>query len=474
MSTTHSTNGMRWPLLAGGCLLVAGIVAGVAALFLAGGVDKGADDKDSSPEELRFVLETDRESDAETTDQVDEAIDKGVAWLKKQLREGKIKYGRGYEWGTNALVGLTLLECGVSPTDAAVRRAIQGVYGKEGADGWKKSPRTYSIAIGILLLDRLMEHGEVDGAERVKHGKLLRTLALHLIANQHPTGNWTYDLKTLSAEEERQVEKAARAGTYDPADVLGKISTRHDNSLAQFAVLALWAAHKHDVPVAQAILIEEKRLRDQQNDDGSWDYGPGMRGTPAMTCSGLIGLAAAAGIRAEVAESNPSVAMPTRRVLDDPAVKRGLTYLGDTLEPRDDWKRWRELGEQLTAAGRLDTPEARRKALDDVHRQRKEFLADMKKKGVFFTREDKNPEVLYFLWSLERTAVIYGLDRFGDCDWYDWGRRSILARQKPDGHWRDQYPTVPDTCFALLFLRRSNLVQDLSARVQRARDSQVP
>jgi hypothetical protein len=37
-----------------------------------------------------------------------------------------------------------------------------------------------------------------------------------------------------------------------------------------------------------------------------------------------------------------------------------------------------------------------------------------------------------------------------------------VASQKADGSWDDRFPGVPDTCFALLFLKRANLVKDLT------------
>src|SRR5262249_19240609 len=68
---------------------------------------------------------------------------------------------------------------------------------------------------------------------------------------------------------------------------------------------------------------------------------------------------------------------------------------------------------------------------------------------------------LYFLWSLERVAVIYDLKKVEGKDWYAWGSAILLASQRPDGSWQDRFPGVPDTCFALLFLRRANLAKAL-------------
>src|SRR5207249_4497808 len=73
---------------------------------------------------------------------------------------------------------------------------------------------------------------------------------------------------------------------------------------------------------------------------------------------------------------------------------------------------------------------------------------------------------LYFLWSVERVAVLYQLKTIGKKDWYGWGVELLLPRQQSDGSWStNSYhgsSATIDTCLALLFLKRANLVQDLS------------
>src|SRR5207244_9066291 len=69
----------------------------------------------------------------------------------------------------------------------------------------------------------------------------------------------------------------------------------------------------------------------------------------------------------------------------------------------------------------------------------------------------------YFLWSLERVAVAYGVPAVGNKDWYNWCAPGLLAAQQRDGGWRGKFGADIDTCFALLFLRRANLAEDLTA-----------
>ena len=69
---------------------------------------------------------------------------------------------------------------------------------------------------------------------------------------------------------------------------------------------------------------------------------------------------------------------------------------------------------------------------------------------------------LYFMWSLERVGVAYGLETIGDVDWYEWGATKILASQKSDGSFEGNYSVQAATAFAVLFLKKTNFVADLS------------
>ena len=68
----------------------------------------------------------------------------------------------------------------------------------------------------------------------------------------------------------------------------------------------------------------------------------------------------------------------------------------------------------------------------------------------------------YFLWSLERVAVAFSLDKIDGLDWYLLGCRRILPAQMPTGFWTGRYGNEIDTSLALLFLSRSNFTKDLT------------
>jgi hypothetical protein len=355
---------------------------------------------------------------------IDEAIVNGVWYLRDHPWGDDPPDLKGYGLTVSmaALPGLTLLECGVPSGDPLVQKAAELVR--------TKAPRavtncdTYQITLAILFLDRLGEYRDSD---------LIKFLALRLVAGQRLSdGGWDYacpQLDQATTEDllqhlrdpgqtlEQWRETALKSKPFDPG--------RSDNSNTQFAVLALWVASRHGVAIDKSIALVEKRFRNAQRSngadatgkslDGSWTYiPPNDNGAwmewPSMTCSGLLGLAIAHGVKQAAAEKQ-------QKPLDDPAIQRGLAMLGRSID---------QPGEKR----RLD---------------------------------------LYFLWSLERVAVLYNVEKIGDKDWYAWGSEALLQGQWADGSWQGNQLTgnspIVATCFALLFLKRANLAQDLTDKL---------
>jgi hypothetical protein len=211
-----------------------------------------------------------------------------------------------------------------------------------------------------------------------------------------------------------------------PADApLVDPKARTDNSNTQFAILAMWTAQRHDVPVRRTLQLIVKRFRESHDPDGGWVYGyakPGnAESTPAMTCSGLAGLAVGFGLTdAKRAGNKDDEKLVTH------AFRCLMKFVG---EPSEKWDK--------------------RVALV----------------------ENNN---LYYLWSIERVAVMYNLPTLGDRDWYRWGAEILVTNQAQSGlhtgAWVNGGNTiladpVVNTSFALLFLRGANLTADLTDRL---------
>jgi hypothetical protein len=79
---------------------------------------------------------------------------------------------------------------------------------------------------------------------------------------------------------------------------------------------------------------------------------------------------------------------------------------------------------------------------------------------------DRASVVPYYFWTLERVGVLYTATKIGGKDWYQWGAELLVDNQGADGSWNMNYGPWADTAFCLLFLKRANLVEDLSSKVE--------
>ncbi len=380
---------------------------------------------------------------AQRRQKVKEAIERGVAYLKRELGAKPFRtayrYLGGTDLGAAALAGLTLLECGVPKNDPDVVR-VASVFRKAGP----KVANTYTLSLAILFLDRLEDRADKE---------LIRDLALNLIAGQTAEGAWSYGSPALTPEAREEWLAALRG--EQPMPEARRPKQRETNSNTQFAVLGLWAARKHGAPVEQALRRADAYFRAQQAADGSWSYRKGLAvRRDSMTCTGLLALAIGRGL--ETAPAGKA---------QDPAIEKGLRYLAGALKrvapvpAEEKERRLKEASEIAEAAVRWDSlaPEERKEV-------RKRNSASIKWRGALVDADARGD--LYFLWSVERVAVLYNLKTVGAVDWYAWGSELLLANQQADGGWRERLPGIPDTCFALLFLRRANLIKDLTERLE--------
>ncbi|MCS7269639.1 MAG: hypothetical protein NZ703_01020, partial [Gemmataceae bacterium] len=281
---------------------------------------------------------------AATPQQINAAIDKGMAYTKKRLQaQGAKQLPKGSEQrpvAEAALAGLALLECGLSAEDDTLKRVTAQVR-----EASFSETQTYHLALYILYLDRLGDPADVP---------IIQMLAVRLLAGQNPQGGWTYGCPGVSESMETMLRNALltaelRSGQVQPARdrdtaqgpslppatdfrrlhpavarYAGQLQAEYmqrnggahhfadDNSNTQFAILGLWAARKHGVPVEAAFNLIEKRFLATQCPDGGWPYsGKGFPGSASMTCVGLLGLATAVGRRQERLLRTDPQALPT-------------------------------------------------------------------------------------------------------------------------------------------------------------------
>jgi hypothetical protein len=388
---------------------------------------------------------------------VNRAVERGTSYLRKlQKEDGTWPHD---QIGATALAGLTLIECGAPDDDPAVTKALDAVR-----RACPTMTHTYSLACSILFLDR------VGFKEDAVH---IETLSVRLMAGQNPNGGWAYNCPAVAPEEAHKLiallkqrhEMVARPlptkkEKDEPSEQERRLTDRirgqletiakdlpkkaadandDDNSNTQFAILGLWVARRHGLPADGPLAIVNARFRASQSTDGGWDYKfhvgsggkrPSEKSTATMTCAGLLGLAAVYGAvgEATMRTGRPGKDDGSAPKLPDPAQDRVITH------------------------GLL--------ALSTVIGASVEQRGPGAEVPIF---KDSN-RTFYFLWSLERVAVAYGLSTIGGKDWYTWGAEVLVANQKEDGSWQGEFSSGgPDTCFSLLFLKRANLARDLSA-----------
>lgn len=417
-------------------------------------------------------------------DVVKESVDRAVEYLRaSQGADGTWNDG-GHAVGVTCLAGIALIEGGVRPADTAVVRAANYVRNQASS-----LSDTYQISLAILFLDRLRDPKRDD--------KLIQALAARLMGGQTATGGWTYsvtggprNLGRISDPETAQMlsalkkitpppatvsvsyrERPSRIGlcikqseeiivkpsqaTLDAAEYEKKRVTvvnslpanlknrvvfqdpakydqldaedkkeliekeKGDNSNTHFALIGLWTARRHDVPTERCFAMVARRFRASQDPSGGgWGYGyPAGASTPPMTCIGLLGLAIGNALGVDPAAA---------RLEQDQAILKSLAYLSKNVgEPTGQVKN--------------------RPKIKDVGG-------------------------LYYLWALERIAVLYDISTLDKKDWYRWGAEILISNQNQDGSWTDGGfhggdKAVVSTPLAILFLKRANLTPDLSKRL---------
>jgi hypothetical protein len=432
---------------------------------------------------------------------VNDAVLRGVIYLRSmQGIDGSwAATDKPHRLGYAALPGLTLMECGLPSSHSVIQKAeafISQAAAKEGA--------TYDIALAILFLDRLSgTQSDLLQAltEKKRIDKIIEVLAYRLIAGQTVTGGWGYNCQVLDQQQHEQLKRAlelrkvirARLAPWmknlavfqDPDKLMvakdpakekrpkkkggekkepegSQQDTGTDNSNTHFALLGLWVAQRHDVPVERTFKLVGKRFRSSQNPDGGWGYKYQLGGTapnsqigtsPAMTCTGLVGLAVERGLT------------PPEEVAGMPLATKAATKLTALVGSNS-------LLNHYIAARTLDRALAR----DEEAKKRRDDPTIAKALQALSnfvgqpTGKTENIPIgdLYFMWALERVSMIYDLKTLGDKEWYRWGAEMLVANVKPEGYWNVKGVTdeLINSCFALLFLRQANIAEDLTTKLR--------
>jgi hypothetical protein len=242
----------------------------------------------------------------------------------------------------------------------------------------------------------------LDRVNRGQHDALLKRLGERLVAGQgQNTWGWGYYVHNQAGGE--------------------------DNSNTQLAMLGTFIARKYGVDTSRAFKGLEHRFRTTQHPGSGWGYKPGTGGplnavSPAMTCAGLLALA----FNYHVERNAVFQGANTEEDFSDPQRIESLRKLRD---PRDD-------------------PQVRDALL---------FIRQIMVNNV------TTDHFAYFLWTLERTCLVYEWKKIHGINWHYWGARLLIPLQQQNGSWTGDINSGPnaETAFALLYLSKADLIGSL-------------
>jgi hypothetical protein len=341
---------------------------------------------------------------------VDDAIDKGVAQLRTAIDANNDRV---------ELILWTFLHAGIRENDPDVQKMLKIVLNR-------KLEKTYVVALQAMILEEL---------DRVRYQPRIAICAQFLIDNQCKNGQWNYGeadafaapvATPAGAKDVPSGGAKPSAGPRKKPKVVSKVAVKKmkdgppsgDSSNSQYAALGLRACHDAGILLPRD-LVELARKAWRESTHGNegtkesgeakgWGYyGPDFKGSyGSMTVGGLSSLCVYQYILGEPWMKDPSVE----------AARNWLTINFSVSE----------------------TPQAARG----------------------WDGYESSTALYYYLYGLERSAILYGTETFGTHSWYSEGARVILDSQRSDGSWntanqKDETGPVANTCFAVLFLRRA-------------------
>jgi len=386
--------------------------------------EKKPDPKPASPEKQPGNgHDADGDYPAPTAENINRAIDKGVAWLKKAQKEdgswgpcvASGHYGQPdfkgdsvcYAGGPTSFAIFTLAKCGVPERDPVIKKGLKWLHKNCRPDSFRGA--TYESASFILMLTALYAPHEV----------------------RHPTSNpakapagtkfkdddWEWLHERVShlcvgwKPKSGGAEHAAcqnRNGGWRYWDSSGD----QDASATQFVLLALREAVRAGYPLNEVAPDVWKgaaeAVRGFQVDNGAFRYQGDYPWSAGMTAASVASLLICK-------EQMMLAKKPVPEWLDG-SVTNGIKCLGEIF---------------------------------DVEKNRGDENVKDHPPGYHY----------YHLYGLERAGVLSGKKEFGGKAWYPRGAAFLLGHQHEDGAWEDETCMRPKdvlgTCFALLFLKRA-------------------
>jgi hypothetical protein len=371
---------------------------------------------------------------------VDQAIDKGVAYLKGK-RTGTFHLGmNGHE-----LILLTLIHAGAPGRYPELQADFDALL-KEMLEA--KLERTYKVALQAMCLEEL---------DRVKYQWRIHQCAQFLVDNLSPAGTSRYGAPSIFVEEVKTPSPGREAvksgggrppGAKPPGDPGHKQKpevkniihvkqqrpgpAEHDHSNMQYHALGLRACHDAGIRFEESFLKQvDAHWRKMQIADAGAKKEPLALDAPAPEKGKKSGSTSVMPLAAEAAPEGWGYTSTEKSWGSMTVGAIGALCILDYMRGAD----WRKD--------------------DDV-------LQGLQWMNKHFSVTE-NPELgakwhYYYLYGIERVGMLFGTERIGAHLWYRTGAEYLLSKQGANGQWND---TV-DTCFAILFLRRATRRLDVA------------
>ncbi len=371
---------------------------------------------------------------------IDLAIARGADWLRMQQKMngliGGVHHGanRHYTIGTTALSGLALLAAGETKGDKAVDAAMAYCKKLDQTQGTAGGRTTYDT--GTLLMFAVQYYGNLGAAKKTKKKHTLtkknarnpcemppeiatwvKDMAMWLVNSQEENGEWSYPKPRPDLSNTQYALLGLRAARDCGGIVPGKVFLR--------VIERLLASQEQEGPKVLRTLGGEKKgdtiyKIDSGDRARGWSYLPSpFLATGSMTTAGISCLAIC----------HDALTRPRKLPAYTPKLKR------KTARAIQDGFAWLDIHFTVTINPPSQAPAWH----------------------------------YYYLYGLERAAVLAGRTLVGKHDWYILGARYLIGRQrkgKPEeggGRWSTgmlggtdyKASDVLDTAWAILFLKKA-------------------
>jgi len=326
---------------------------------------------------------------------LDEAVRDGMAFIK--AKSGLF----AAEGKADELVLWTCIHGGMPENDPQFQALLKAVLEKP-------LERTYNVALTAMSLEEL---------DRVKYQKRIAQCAQHLVDNQCANGQWAYGDPSIFVMDVVVPPPLPKSKGIRKVPVTRKRDgpASGDNSNSQYAMLGLRACHDAGIVLPSATIeLAAKWWRESQSHlslvkapapaPEGWCYGKhDHKPYGSMTVGGVASLAICDYIQGKDAKKDREIA-------------NGMEWLAKNFSV----------------------------AYNPGPYEHAHF------------EENSQHSYLYYLYGLERAAILYGTEQIGNHFWFAKGMQVLIEQQRPDGSWKVAGGNeLHDTCFAILFLRKA-------------------